>query len=86
MSIVSLALGFTALVLFVFGAATRQIRPLAFGAAALGASFAGISVGWALDIKGQPLQATNAERRRIRGMQVFFALVVAACVILSFLK
>jgi hypothetical protein len=85
-SLLSVLLGLTALVLFVVGRAIGQLRPLGFGIAGLGASFAGISVGWALDFRPPVNAVTNPERSRIRAMQIFFLLVVAACVILSFLK
>jgi hypothetical protein len=80
-SAISLVLGISALVLFVFGLATLRVLPLGSGAAGLGASFAGISTGWALDFKLPPNTLANGQRFRIRTMQMFFALVVLILVV-----
>lgn len=78
-TLLSLALGIVALCLIVIGLSSRRAVPLLGGIAGLGASFAAISVGWALDYK----LVRTTQNLRVRIMQWFFMLVALVFVISS---
>lgn len=78
--LLSILLGTADLVFVILGLLWRRPPLLLFGIAGLGASFAAISVGWALDFR---LPATIEGRSRVRAVYWFFNLVVGVCLLLA---
>lgn len=75
----SVLLAIADLVSLILGVVWRRPPLVLFGIAGLGASFAAISVGWALDFRLLAIEG----RWRIRAMHWFFNLVVCTCLILA---
>lgn len=73
--LVSILLGIGSVFSFAVGLLSRRPSFLLFGSGALAASFAAISVGWALDFRVGVIEG----RWRIRAMQWFFSTVVGVC-------
>lgn len=76
-SLLSIALGIAAFCLIVIGLFSHRAAPVLGGVGGLGADFAAVSVGWALDYK----VARTPQSWRIRLMQWFFMSVTAALIV-----